>query len=157
MEALKKESAEIVLRNFTLADVPILCREAFPNQSPEQVQAWIAQWNTKQFQGRFFEMFAVLADGKIVGTISLYQHTEDVISIGPEIFKSDRRCGYGKAAMRIACEIAEKHGFRVVSQQIRVDNTASIAMHSSLGFETDGAVVINAKGNRVMVYRKKLI
>ena len=157
MKERKKETAEIILRNFTLADVPILCRHAFPDQSPEQVAVWIAEWNVGQFQGRYFEMFAVLADGEIVGTISLYQHTEDVISIGPEIFVPYRRRGYGTAAMQHACEIAKEKGYRIVSQQIRTGNTASISMHCALGFETDGTVVINAKGNPVMIYRKNMI
>ena len=157
MRVNKKESAEILLRNVTLADVPILCRHAFPNQSSEQVEAWVAEWNTRQFQGRYFEMFAVLADGEIVGTISLYQHADDVISIGPEIFLPYRRRGYGTAAMQYACEIAKDKGYRIVSQQIRTGNTASIAMHGALGFETDGKTVINSKGNQVMIYRKNLI
>ncbi len=157
MNEIKKEAAEIALRNFVPADAPILCKYAFPNRLPEQAEAWIAEWNTKQFQGRYFEMFAVLAEGEIVGTISLYQHTEDVISIGPEIFEKYRRHGYGTAAMRYACEIAKRKGYRVVSQQIRTENTASIAMHRALGFETDDTVVINAKGNQVMIYRKDLI
>ncbi len=145
----------VSLRNVTADDAPTLCRNAFPALMPEQVLAMIAAWNTKQFQGRYFEMFAVLANGEIVGTISLYQHTEDIISIGPEIFSPYRRHGYGSAAMQCACEIAKKKGYRLVSQQVRVNNTASIAMHESLGFETDGVITTNAKGNPIVMYRKQ--
>jgi RimJ/RimL family protein N-acetyltransferase len=101
--------------------------------------------------------FFRVADGQIVGMISLYQHTADVISIGPEIFAPYRRRGYAKAALRYACEIAAEKGYRTVSQQIRTENTASIALHRSLGFETDGAAILNAKGNAVCIYQKDLL
>ena len=153
----RKTAAEgLSLRNVTLDDVSTLCQNAFPTLPQEQVLAMIAAWNTKQFQGRYFEMFAVLANGEIVGTKSLYQHTEDTISIGPEIFAPYRRHGYGTAAMLCACEIAKKKGYRLVSQQIRVNNTASIAMHASIGFETDGEITTNEKGNQIVIYQKNL-
>lgn len=41
-------------------------------------------------------------------------------------------------------------------QQIRADNVASIALHNSLGFETDGYVYTNKKGNEVLIYIKVL-
>ena len=153
----RKTAAEgLSLRNVALDDVSALCQNAFPTLPQEQVLAMIAAWNTKQFHGRYFEMFAALAEGEIVGTISLYQHTEDVISIGPEIFAPYRRHGYGTAAMLCACEIAKKKGYRLVSQQVRVNNTASIAMHASLGFETDGEITTNEKGNQIVIYQKNL-
>lgn len=153
----RTDTADVIsLRNVIAEDASTLCRDAFPALTQEQVLAMIAAWNTKQFQGRYFEMFAVLAEGEIVGTISLYQHTEDVISIGPEIFAPYRRHGYGTAAMQCACEIAKKKGYRLVSQQVRVNNTASIAMHASLGFETDGEITTNAKGNQIVIYQKNL-
>ena len=157
MSENKKGSERITFRSFASADAAVLCRFTYSALSVGQAEDLIAQWNTKQFQGRYFEMFAVVADGEIVGMISLYQHTADVISIGPEIFAPYRRRGYAKAALRYACEIAAEKGYRTVSQQIRTENTASIALHRLLGFETDGAVIINAKGNAVCIYHKALL
>ena len=69
----RKTAAEgLSLRNVTLDDVSALCQNAFLTLPQEQVLAMIAEWNTKLFHGRYFEMFAVLAEGEIVGTISLY-------------------------------------------------------------------------------------
>jgi hypothetical protein len=41
-------------------------------------------------------------------------------------------------------------------QQIRADNVVSSALHNSLGFETDGYVYRNKKGNEVLIYIKVL-
>ena len=102
-------------------------------------------------------MFAVVSDGKFVGTVSLYQRSSEVISIGPEVFSGYRRKGFAKDAMIGACQIAKEKGFKIVSQQVRTDNEASIALHRSLGFETSGLVYTNSKGNKVSIYLKSLI
>ena len=47
-------------------------------------------------------------------------------------------------------------GFKIVSQEVRTNNTASIALHCSLGFETSESVFTNAKGNQVSIYLKSL-
>ncbi len=147
----------IVLRNFTNADAFALQRINHPNLSIEQIEALIYEWNLKQVNSKYFEMFAILLDENIVGTISLYQHSAEVISIGPEIFKPYRQKGLAKEAMICACTKAKEKGYKIVFQQIRTNNVASIALHSSLGFETNGLTYTNAKGNQVAIYLKSLI
>ncbi|MBE6566299.1 MAG: GNAT family N-acetyltransferase [Ruminococcaceae bacterium] len=147
----------IVLRNFTKADAFALQRIKHPNLSIEQIEALIHEWNLKQVNSKYFEMFAILLDENIVGTISLYQHSAEVISIGPEIFKPYRQKGLAKEAMICACTKAKEKGYKIVFQQIRTNNVASIALHSSLGFETNGLTYTNAKGNQVAIYLKSLI
>ena len=146
----------IVLRNFTKADAFALQRIKHPNLSIEQIEALIHEWNLKQVNSKYFEMFAILLDENIVGTISLYQHSAEVISIGPEIFKPYRQKGLAKEAMICACTKAKEKGYKIVFQQIRTNNVASIALHSSLGFETNGLTYTNAKGNQVAIYLKSL-
>ncbi|MBQ4273360.1 MAG: GNAT family N-acetyltransferase [Clostridia bacterium] len=147
----------IVLRNFTKADAFALQRIKHPNLSIEQIEALIHEWNLKQVNSKYFEMFAILLDENIVGTISLYQHSAEVISIGPEIFKPYRQKGLAKEVMICACTKAKEKGYKIVFQQIRTNNVASIALHSSLGFETNGLTYTNAKGNQVAIYLKSLI
>lgn len=125
--------------------------------SVEQVKNIICDWNKKQFNSKYFEMFAIVADKKIVGTISLYQHSTEVVSIGPEIFCDHQRKGFAKEAMVCACQIAKEKGFKIVLQQIRVNNVAGIALHSSISFETSELIYTNAKGNKVSIYMKCLI
>jgi len=147
----------IHLRNFAPEDAKLLQRTQCPDLSLQEVEHLICEWNQKQLNGKYFEMFAVLLDGNPVGTVSLYQHTTEAISIGPEIFQAYRRKGYAKQAMICALHIAREKGYKIVFQQIRVDNAASIALHASLGFETSGLVYTNAKDNPVAVYLKSLV
>ena len=146
----------ITLRRFATEDAPSL-QERYSNFSREQIEEMIHEWNSGRFDGKYFEMLAIISDGRIVGTISLYEHSSKVVSIGPEVFEPYRKNGYGKEAMLKACGIAADREYKIVSQQIRTDNAASIALHLSLGFETSGAVYTNAKGNQVSIYLKSLV
>ncbi|MBE6696632.1 MAG: GNAT family N-acetyltransferase [Ruminococcaceae bacterium] len=146
----------ILLRNLKKEDASELQEYVYSDLSTEQVEALICDWDKKQFNGKYFEMYAIVSDEKVVGTISLYQHSSEVISIGPEIFCEYRRKGFAKEAMICACQMAKEKGFKIVSQQIRTNNAASIALHCSLGFETNELVFTNAKGNQVYIYLKCL-
>ena len=144
------------MRNFKKEDASELQEYVYSDLSTEQVEALICERYKKQFNGKYFEMYAIVSDEKIVGTISLYQHSSEVISIGPEIFCEYRRKGFAKEAMICACQMAKEKGFKIVSQQIRTNNAASIALHCSLGFETNELVFTNTKGNQVYIYLKCL-
>lgn len=147
----------ILLKNFTSADAQILHLYTYPDMSVEQIESIISEWNEKQYNGKYFEMFAIWHQETLVGSISLFQHSEKVISIGPEIFPSYQRKGYAKQAMRLVCVMAKEKGYKIVSQQIRVNNEPSIALHQSLGFETNDLIYTNAKGNQVSIYLKSLV
>ena len=56
-----------------------------------------------------------------------------------------------------ALDIAKKKGYKIVSQQIRINNIASLALHSSLRFETNSLIYTNSKGNQVAIYLKCLL
>ena len=147
----------LTLRNFSTDDALILHRFAYPNMPIDKIEEMIVEWNEKRVNNKYFEMFAILNDEIIVGMISLYQHSKEVISIGPEIFSDHRRKGYGKEALSLAIGIAKVKGYKIVSQQIRTNNAASIALHTSLGFETSDRVYTNEKGNQVFIYLKSII
>lgn len=147
----------ITLRNFCRSDASNLKTVGYSNLTVAETEDLISEWNKKSLNDRYFEMFAIISGNDIIGTISLYRHSSEVISIGPEIFGKYRKKGFAKEAMLCACNIAREMGYKIVSQQIRTDNTASIALHSSLGFETNGLVYTNAKGNNVAIYLKSLV
>ena len=147
----------VTLRNFEKADAAILQRFQSPDMSLEDIRNMISGWNTFEFQGKYFEMFAVINGGQIVGTISLYQISEHMVSIGPEIFSEFQRQGFGKEAMLCALDIAKSKGYKMVAQQIKSDNIPSLALHKSLGFETDGYGYLNKKGKEVLVFLKSLL
>ena len=106
----------------------------------------------REYGGNPFEMYAVTSGGRIVGSISLYGRDCGMASLGPEIFSSDRRNGYAAEAMKLLAERAAGMGYRILMDQVRSDNAASIALHEKLGFGTDGAVYRNSRGRDVIIY-----
>lgn len=147
----------IVLRSFSDADALALQRLAYPDLPIEKIKSMISEWNQKSYDGSYFEMFAIVKGEIVVGMISLYGQSAHLLGIGPEVFEAYRKQGIATEAMRLALEIAKEKGYRVVSQQIRTNNLASLALHESLGFETNGKSYINQKGNEVVIYLKALI
>jgi len=146
----------ITLRNFTLDDAMEFQQKQSKNMPINDVKSLLTKWQEKEFEGKYWEMFAVINDEEIVGMISLYQHSENVISCGPEIFERYRKQGMGMEAMILAMKIAKNKGYKLMSQQIRVNNTASIALHKKLGFETDEYIYKNRHNNDVQIFIKLL-
>ena len=147
----------IELRNFRDSDAEMFREKHSKHRSIDEIRDLFRKWNEKEYKEKYFEMFAIVKNEEVVGCISLYQHSENVISCGPEIFDVYQRQGVAKAAMSLTMDIAKSKGYKVVLQQIRADNVASIALHNSLGFETDGYVYRNKKGNEVLIYLKLLV
>ena len=146
----------IALRHFRCEDATVLQQFLYADTSIEEIQSMICDWSKYEYQGKYFEMFAIIHDGNIVGTVSLSEHSDNVVSIGEEVFSAYQRQGFGKKAMNVALEIAKDKGYKIVLQQVRSNNIPSIAMHKSLGFETDSYAYINKKGNEVFLFLKAL-
>ena len=72
-----------MLRKFQPSDQALVALRF--GRSPEEASRLIHEWNTGSYQGRYFEMYAVVHDETVVGTISLCARSKSVISIGPEI------------------------------------------------------------------------
>lgn len=146
----------IVLRNFTSEDIEVLKKHSCKTLSAEEIKKMIDEWNTKEFNGHYFEMFAVENNGNVVGFISIVEKSKSIVSIGPEIFEDYRNQGLGKTAMLHCMEYVRNKSYKLVVQQIRENNTASLALHNALGFETDGHIFRNRHDNNVLIYIKIL-
>lgn len=146
----------ISLRNFMDSDAIEFQQKRNVNMSVNEIKALFAKWKEKEFEGKYFEMFAVIKDNELVGMISLYKHSENVISCGPETFSCYQKQGIAEEAVRLAMDIAKRKGYKLVLQQIRLDNTASISLHNKLGFETDGYTYKNKKGHDIQIFVKIL-
>ena len=144
----------ILLRNFTNNDALTFQQNQKTNISLNEIKEMFAKWEEHTYNGKYFEMFAVVRDGEIVGSISLCQLSKSVISCGPEIFEPYRKQGIAQEAMLLAMDIAKNKGYKLVSQQIERNNVASIMLHNKLGFETDEYTYRNKKGNEVLIYIK---
>ena len=142
----------IRLRSFTAHDALIIQQKQYPDMPAEDIRKMIAEWETNSYQGKLFEMYAITAGNTVVGSISLYEHTKNVASIGIDIYPDERRKGYASEAMRLMADRARTLGYRIIQDQVRADNQPSIALHQNQGFETDGYVYQNTKGESVFLY-----
>ena len=145
-----------ILRHFRAEDAELLRARLYPELESERIGALIEEWGTLKYGGKYFEMFAVEEDGRVVGSASLYEHSPSVVSAGNELFGGERGKGLGTAAMRLLEEAAAGRGFRIIKDQVAADNAGSIGLHEKCGFETDGYVYKNKKGVDVLIFLKAL-
>ncbi len=146
----------VSLRNFTLKDIPVLQKEPTYDKPEKELTEILQRWNKKAYEGRYFEMFAIVDGGKIKGTVSLYQHTSAAVSLGVEIFSAYQRQGYGFRGETLAIEQAKKLGYRIAAGHVRVDNAASIALQEKLGFERYHEMT-NPQGIKMYFFIKSLV
>ncbi len=145
----------IELRPISATDAEVLSN--MYNMSLEDVDKLTEHSNTELFEDKYFKMFAVLNGEICVGTVSLYEHSAFVVSIGPDIFKEYRQRGYATDAMKAAMDIARSAGYKIVFQQIRTNNNASLKLHTKLGFEAYDCIFRNRNDNEVRIYLKSLL
>ena len=141
---------------FAESDAGVVRTRRYPDRTETDVLCMLHDWNAGFFQGKPFEMFAVCRGDTVVGSVSLCQKSPHVASMGVEIFEEYRRSGFAYRAALLLFSRAEKLGYRVLLDQVRTDNTASIGLHEKLSFESDRYVFQNAKGHPVYLYIKTL-
>ncbi|MBR3059159.1 MAG: GNAT family N-acetyltransferase [Oscillospiraceae bacterium] len=146
----------VSIRLFADNDVDTLQTNLYPDRSAEEIRDMVREWNSGSYQGKRFEMFAVLRGEEIVGTVSLYALSKSVASIGAEVFEPYRRSGYAYEANLLLLDHAKELGYRVILNQVRTDNAASIRLNEKLGFETDRYVYRNKKEHPVFLFIKAL-
>ena len=148
-----KEGLDMIgLRRFCRADAKTVQDCLYPEMQIGEIEDMIADWNRGAFRGRYFELFAVTADGRIAGTASLSERSRSVVSFGIEIFERERKKGIASETMRLLLRYAAEKGYRAVLDQVGTDNEASIRLHESSGFESDGYVYRNRRDREVLLY-----
>ncbi|MBE7005128.1 MAG: GNAT family N-acetyltransferase [Ruminococcaceae bacterium] len=153
---MKEGTSMVSLRHFTEDDAETLRQKLWQDMPCEEVVRMIGDWNTLVFDGRYYEAFAVERDGAVVGMVSLYEHTASTVSLGVEIFGSERRKGCAAEAVAALLDHARGKGYRIAQDQVRADNAASIRLHEKLSFESDGYVYRNQKDQKVLLWWKPL-
>ena len=144
----KPMEKEIRLRSFTLEDAPDLRRFLYPKRTEKTVSAMIGEWNTRLFEGRYCEFFAVTADGSPVGYVQLCQQPDGSVSAGAHIFSDFRGKGYGTKAVVLLLEKAREMGLSAVTARVRKTNVPSCKLCKTVGFAPVGEDV-TAKGHEV--------
>ena len=146
----------IELRSFTNADIEQLQKYEHDIKSPADWEKLIETWNEKKYNDSYFEMYAVLKNGNIIGKASLYQRSEHIVSCGMEIYSEFRGNSFATNAYQILLSVAKQKGFTIAVAQVLADNSASIALHKKAGFESEDYAYTNKKGNLVYLFIKIL-
>ncbi|MBQ4581150.1 MAG: GNAT family N-acetyltransferase [Clostridia bacterium] len=151
---IEQHPQQVTITPLKEDDLPIC---AYNQGCPvESLMPMLAASQAKTHEGRYYEQFAIRADGCMVGTVSLFEHEDGTVCDGVDVFPPFRRCGFARRGLTLLMDIARARGFTVQTAQIRTDNAASIALHGGLGF-VPGEPWINRKGNEVRTWRKELL
>ena len=145
----------IILRHFDFNDSAILKKYEYPNMSENEIREIIAEWNKMSHNGRYFESFAAVENGEVIGSFFVVEHENRRISIGPEVFSPFRKKGYAYIAMKMVLGLAAKKGYKEAEGEVRIENAASIALHNKLGYKIEKEF-INQHGNKMYLFVKKL-
>ena len=105
----------ISLRHFGSNDVSVLQKKRYPDMTCHEIAEMIREWNSCEYDGRYFEMFAVISDGRTVGSISVFENSRSAAEIGPDIFPDERRKGFAYEAMLQRGHVPEKVRARLMA------------------------------------------
>ena len=146
----------IVFRHFLEQDAGFICGNLYPDLTTDGAVAMIHEWNSGIHQGRYFEMFAVLSGNEIVGYASLLEHSHSTVFAGIEILRTEQNKGFGAQTLATLIDLAASKGYRIMFDQVRADNLASIKLHEKMGFESDKYIYRNQKNKEIILYIKPL-
>lgn len=125
---------DITVRDATLSDIPHIAaleRECFS-----------APWSENAIQDtmeRGNSVFLVAeCDGEICGYVGSYHAAGEGYITNVAVYGKMRRCGVGRALICALKEKAIEKAFSFLTLEVRVGNTAAIALYESLGFENLG-------------------
>lgn len=150
---MEADELSLTIEPLAEGDLPILAY--YEGSTVEALMPMLQASLSQRHEGRYYERFAVRANGCMVGEVSLFEHEDGTVCDGVAIFPTFRRCGFAAQALTLLSDVARGHGFTVQTAQVRTNNVASIALHTRLGF-TPGTPWINRKGNEVYTFRKSL-
>ena len=135
----------LILRPYSQDDWPALKLHQCPGMSEDEIKNLISDFNSGVYNGRKMYMLAIEADGTLVGYASLFDQGDGSASEGVAIYPPYRRRGFAFAALQ---QLFAQTVYHTITAQIRKDNTASLALHSKLGFRIVDEFV-NKRGHSV--------
>lgn len=154
---LRREREERMIELYPVSETNVsdFADTSYFEMTEEERLGMIRESKQQEHEGSYFEILAVRDEDHIVGFMSLFAHSEHVISISPEIRRSFLKRGYGFLAEREALRYAKELGYTTAVASVRKDNPASIALHKKLGFE-EREERLSRNGKQIYVYIKNL-
>ena len=146
----------ITLRHFNGNDTESIKKNIYPDMTLSEIRNMILEWNKNVYDGKFFEMIAIASGDTIVGYCSIVGQSKSIVSLGTEVYSGYQGEGIATEAVAALIKYASTKGYKLVMDQVRADNDASIKLHEKLGFETDGYIYKNQKNHDVVIYIKQI-
>ncbi len=144
------------LRSFSLTDYPVL-QKRYPKMTKDAIAELVHDWNMPDYKGQKFDMFAIVVDEQLVGSVSLFYHSDEIVHEGIEIYSPFRRKGYAYQAVSLALQKAVLQGYKIAVALVRKDNEASISLHRKLQFFMDLEYISAQHKNTEMYYFLKIL
>ena len=146
----------ITLRHFKTDDAESIKKNLYQDMPISEIKNMITEWNKGVYDGKFLEMIAITSCENIVGYCSLIGQSQTIVSLGAEVYSGYQGEGIATEAVAALIKYASTKGYKLVMDQVRGDNEASIKLHEKLGFETDGYIYKNQKNHDVVIYIKQI-
>jgi RimJ/RimL family protein N-acetyltransferase len=149
---ITENDCDFILRNW--AGYSVVFKDGLTS---DELISMIRVWDSKRYDGNYFQMFGITNDGVLVGTLSLYQKDANVNSVylGVEIDVENRRKGFATDAIRLSFAFAKEKGFERIESQARIANNASVKLHLKCGFEITEQT-LSKRGHEVYNFSIKL-
>jgi len=114
-------------------------RDGIATEPPVDVDVWAAKWRVEG-------TFLALADGKLVGSLSIEESRFGFGELGMAVARDWRGRGVGSALLATAIEWARERGLHKLTLSVFPHNAAAIALYRKFGFVEEG--------RRVKQYRR---
>lgn len=123
---------KVHLRHFNNSDCDFISQKLFPNTPHDEVIKMIKEWDSLQYKGSYFEMFAIEADSELVGEVSLYERVNDSINVGAILIPEYRYKGIAFKAITEALRRAKECGYKKTDARVLKDNKPSLRLCEKL-------------------------
>ena len=125
------------LRPIAKSDIKLLDKFSYGTMSEQEKQKMIEESVSKMHEGKYFELFLVFQNAKCIGIMNVFEHTECIVSVAPEILESERHKGYGFESLIAVLSLMYEKDYTIAVADVAIDNTASVKLHEKLGFERE--------------------
>ena len=121
--------AALSLRPATAADLPVvseLLEVAFGEPAPDGLD--------ERLDSRHERTVLVEVNGLAIGTLRLTRDADRAGIYGFAIDPSWQGRGFGRGALRLACEMLRREGARQIGLEVAVENDRALGLYTSVGF-----------------------
>jgi len=136
-----------------LAPLPMAQYDKPHNTDPADVQARVARWAKYTVKGTEHMFFAVCRDSTMIGYFAFNQR-ESGHEIGYSFHPAHHGRGYAKEALAALLTHLRERGFTRFSAGTALNNTPSVRLLTSLGFQLVGTEQVSfykdAQGNNIV-------